>query len=168
MRLCIDIDGTLCEIRQENQTYAEVQPLPGAVEKLRTLRQAGHYIILATARHMKTCDANVGMVIARQGKILLQWLEDHQIEYDEIWFGKPNADIYIDDRGYRFNGNWHDISVEQLNTLLIDDAGKAAAKTNATSVHATADCQITCNNNADSSERMTMVSMPSAIATESA
>ena len=117
---------------------------------------------------MKTCDANVGMVIARQGKILLQWLEDHQIEYDEIWFGKPNADIYIDDRGYRFNGNWHDISVEQLNTLLIDDAGKAAAKTNATSIHATADSQITCNNNVDSSERMTMVSMPSAIATESA
>ena len=164
MRLCIDIDGTLCEIRQENQTYAEVQPLPAAVEKLRTLRQAGHYIILATARHMKTCDANVGMVIARQGKILLLWLEDHQIEYDEIWFGKPNADIYIDDRGYRFNGNWHDISVEQLNTLLIDDA----AKTNHTQIHRTADGQITCNNKADSSERMTMSSMPSATVTESA
>lgn len=117
MRLCIDIDGTLCDLRQPHQTYADLQPLPGAVEKLKTLRQAGHYIILATARHMKTCDANVGMVIAKQGKILLQWLEDYGIEYDEIWFGKPNADVYIDDRGYRFEGNWNDISIEQLTIL---------------------------------------------------
>lgn len=117
MRLCIDIDGTLCELRQSHQTYADVMPLPGAVAKLKALRQAGHYIILATARHMKTCDANVGMVIARQGKILLQWLEDYDIEFDEIWFGKPNADIYIDDRGYRFAGNWNDISIEALNEL---------------------------------------------------
>lgn len=121
MRLCIDIDGTLCEIRQQHQSYAEVEPLPGAVEKLKAMRQAGHYIILATARHMKTCDANVGMVIARQGKVLLQWLEDHDIEYDEIWFGKPNADIYIDDRGYRFEGNWPDISIEQLSELAMPE-----------------------------------------------
>lgn len=117
MRLCIDIDGTLCELKQSHQTYADVLPLPGAVEKLKALRQAGHYIILATARHMKTCDANVGMVIARQGKVLLQWLEDYDIEFDEIWFGKPNADIYIDDRGYRFAGDWNDITLDELSKL---------------------------------------------------
>lgn len=117
MRLCIDIDGTLCELKQSYQTYADVLPLPGAVEKLKALRQAGHYIILATARHMKTCDANVGMVIARQGKVLLQWLEDYDIEFDEIWFGKPNADIYIDDRGYRFAGDWNDITLDELSEL---------------------------------------------------
>lgn len=117
MRLCIDIDGTLCELKQSYQTYADVLPLPGAVEKLKALRQAGHYIILATARHMKTCDANVGMVIARQGKVLLQWLEDYDIEFDEIWFGKPNADIYIDDRGYRFAGDWNDITLDELSKL---------------------------------------------------
>lgn len=114
MRFCIDIDGTLCEIKQPHQSYAEVKPLAGAAHKLKALRQAGHYIILATARHMQTCDANVGLVMARQGKILFQWLEDHDIEFDEIWFGKPNADIYIDDRGYHFAGNWNDISVDEL------------------------------------------------------
>lgn len=127
MRLCIDIDGTLCELRQPHQSYADVKPLAGAVEKLASLRKAGHYIILATARHMKTCDANVGMVIARQGKVLLQWLEDHQIEYDEIWFGKPNADLYIDDRGYRFGGNWKDIEIDELAQLAQPDTVKPAA-----------------------------------------
>lgn len=122
MRFCIDIDGTLCEIKQPHQSYADVQPLAGAVAKLKALRQAGHYIILATARHMKTCDANVGLVVARQGKVLFQWLEDHDIEFDEIWFGKPNADIYIDDRGYHFAGNWNDISVDQLVDFALTSA----------------------------------------------
>lgn len=122
MRVCIDIDGTLCEIRQAHQTYADVQPLPGAIEQLKAMRKAGYYIILATARHMKTCDSNVGMVIARQGKTLLQWLEDHQIEYDEIWFGKPNADLYIDDRALRFDGNWHDIDIAGLAHLRQPEA----------------------------------------------
>lgn len=114
MRFCIDIDGTLCELKQPHQSYAQVKPLAGAVAKLKALRAAGHYIILATARHMKTCDANVGLVLAKQGQVLFQWLEDHQIEFDEIWFGKPNADIYIDDRGYHFAGNWNEIEIEDL------------------------------------------------------
>lgn len=117
MRFCIDIDGTLCEIKQAGQSYTEVKPLPGAVEKLKALKQAGHYIILATARHMKTCDANVGLVLARQGKVLFDWLENHEIVFDEIWFGKPNADIYIDDRGFHFNGNWNDIEIKDLESL---------------------------------------------------
>ena len=65
MKICIDVDGVLCELRRPEQTYADVQPLPGAVEKIKTLKQAGHYLILSTARHMATCNSNVGLVVAR-------------------------------------------------------------------------------------------------------
>lgn len=130
MRVCIDIDGTLCEIKQAHQTYADVQPLAGAVEQLKAMRDAGYYIILATARHMKTCDSNVGMVIARQGKMLLQWLDEHEIEYDEIWFGKPNADLYIDDRALRFNNNWQDISIADLEKLVKPESENALNELN--------------------------------------
>lgn len=114
MRLAIDIDGTICSFRQEGQTYADVEPLPGAVEKLQEMKKNGHYIILLTARHMKTCNGNVGLVVARQGKTLLDWLGKHGIPYDEIWFGKPQADIYIDDNGYRFQ-SWKDIAGDGSN-----------------------------------------------------
>ena len=114
MRLAIDIDGTICSFRKEGQTYADVEPLPGAVEKLKQFKQGGHYIILLTARHMKTCDGNVGLVVARQGKTLLDWLEKHGIPYDEIWFGKPQADIYIDDNGFRFE-SWKAIAGDGSN-----------------------------------------------------
>ena len=111
MRICIDIDGTICEVRRPDQSYADVRPLPGAAEKIRDLRKQGHYVIFATARHMQTCGANVGLVLKRQGKTLFDWLERHGFEYDEIWFGKPNADLYLDDRAHKFEGDWATIGV---------------------------------------------------------
>jgi capsule biosynthesis phosphatase len=108
MKICIDIDGVICELRQPEQSYADVAPLPGAVEKMNALKQAGHYLILCTARHMATCNSNIGLVVARQGKTLLDWLAQHHIPYDEIWFGKPHADVYLDDNGLRFTG-WNEI-----------------------------------------------------------
>ena len=71
MRICIDLDGVVCRLKQPGQSYAQLDPMPQAVQRLRSLKAAGHYIILHTARHMKTCGANVGMVIARQGKATL-------------------------------------------------------------------------------------------------
>jgi capsule biosynthesis phosphatase len=102
MRICIDLDGVICRLKKDGETYADVQPVPGAVEKLRALRAAGHYIIIHSARHMKTCNGNVGQVIARQGATTLAWLAQHGVEYDEIHFGKPYADVYLDDNAVRF------------------------------------------------------------------
>ncbi len=103
-RICIDLDGVIAKLRMPGQTYAEVEPVEGAAAKLVALKQAGHHLILFTARHMKTCEGNVGKVLARIGSITLQWLERHGIPYDEIHFGKPWADIYIDDNALRFEG----------------------------------------------------------------
>ena len=102
MRICIDLDGVIAEFKKEGQTYADCKVVPGAKEKLTELKKNGHYIIIQTARHMKTCDGNVGNVLAKIGKITLDWLEKHKIPYDEIYFGKPWAEVYIDDNAYRF------------------------------------------------------------------
>jgi len=114
MRICLDVDGTLCELKRPDDHYADVRPLPHAAESIRRLRAAGHYVILATARHMKTCGANVGLVVARQGPTLIEWLQRHAIEYDELWFGKPHADLYVDDKAMAFSGNWLSMSEDDL------------------------------------------------------
>lgn len=113
MKICIDIDGVICRLKEGDETYADILPVKGAQTKVRALKEAGHYIILYTARHMKTCQGNVGLVIARQAKTLLDWLEHYEIPYDEIYFGKPHADVYIDDNAYRFTA-WD----------VVDDEGK--------------------------------------------
>ena len=114
MRLCIDIDGVICELRGENQQYSDLQPMPGARDAIKLLRTQGHYIILYTARHMKTTQGNLGGVLAKQGKITLEWLDKYEIEYDEIYFGKPYADVYIDDLAKRFV-SWQEIIKELQN-----------------------------------------------------
>ncbi|MEO5340522.1 MAG: hypothetical protein H7837_08405 [Magnetococcus sp. MYC-9] len=117
MRICLDLDGVICAVKREGQSYAEVLPLPGAVEKITALHDAGHTIIIHTARHMKTCEGNSGKVIARLGKITLDWLERHAIPYDELHFGKPWADIYVDDNALRFS-SWDAIEGDGSNLPL--------------------------------------------------
>jgi capsule biosynthesis phosphatase len=109
MKICIDLDGVICRLKKEGETYDMLLPVDGAPEHLRQLKDAGHYIIINTARHMKTCQGNLGMVTARISLITLNWLEQYNIPYDEIYFGKPHADVYIDDNAYRFN-SWEEIS----------------------------------------------------------
>src|SRR5436305_8542616 len=100
--ICIDLDGVISELRLPGQDYAELLPVPGAVEKIRTLKEVGHRIVIFTARHMKTTGGNVGAAVARKGLVTLEWLERHSILYDEIHFGKPHAHLYLDDNALRF------------------------------------------------------------------
>ena len=113
MKIAIDLDGTICLLKKPDQSYSDLEPVPGAVERLQALNAAGHYIIIVTARNMSTCQGNVGKVMKNVGKITLDWLENHGIEYDEIYFGKPNAELYIDDRSIRFS-SWKEITNEFL------------------------------------------------------
>lgn len=113
MRIVIDLDGTICPVKGEGQKYENLEPFPGAVEKISALKSAGHYIIIQTARNMATQDSNLGKVIKNIGKVTLDWLDRHNIQYDEIYFGKPNAHIYIDDRAFRFS-NWEAITTREL------------------------------------------------------
>lgn len=117
MRICIDLDGVICELRRPSRRYEDLLPVKGAVEKIKALKAHGHYIIIFTARHMKTCEGNIGKIMARLGKVTFDWLARHDIPYDEIIFGKPWADIYIDDNACRFVG-WDKVSDDGSNLPL--------------------------------------------------
>ena len=116
MRIVVDLDGTICNLKDPNlsfEAYAHVKPLPGAVETLRKLKREGHYIIVHTSRHMKTCEGDVGMVKRRIGRLTIDWLSQYSVPYDEIHFGKPYGDVYIDDLAITFQG-WDKLSPEKF------------------------------------------------------
>jgi capsule biosynthesis phosphatase len=114
MRVCIDLDGVICELRAKDERYEDLRPVEGAVAAVQSLKAAGHTIILHTARHMKTCEGNVGLVLARQGRATFEWLARHDVPFDEIHFGKPQADVYIDDNALRFSA-WSEIAADGSN-----------------------------------------------------
>ncbi len=116
MRIVIDLDGTICPIKKSGETYDELPVLPGAAKRIKELKSDGHYIIIQTARNMATQESNLGRVMKNVGKITLDWLDRNEIDYDEIYFGKPNGHIYIDDRALRFIG-WNDITKKTIEDL---------------------------------------------------
>ncbi len=111
-RFCFDLDGTICENKKPGETYADVKPLPGAVEFIKKLKEDGHYVIILTARNMVTHNNNVGKVIANQAPIVIDWLKRYDVPHDELHFGKPHADYFIDDKGIKFE------NYESLKQLL--------------------------------------------------
>jgi hypothetical protein len=94
MRICVDLDKTLCV----GQPYIEAVPFDGAADFLTGLKRDGHTIILYTARGMGRNNGDAGRAVADIGLITLRQLEEWGFVYDEIYFGKPAADLYIDDK----------------------------------------------------------------------
>jgi capsule biosynthesis phosphatase len=97
MRFCFDLDNTLVSYPTKYGDYNSVQPKMQNIQLIRELHAAGHYIIIQTARRMKTHKANIGAVIADVGRITMETLAKFDIPYDELLFGKPYADVYVDD-----------------------------------------------------------------------
>jgi capsule biosynthesis phosphatase len=103
MRIVFDLDGVICELKKPSESYSEVSPKKKVIQKMRNLKDQGHYLIIHTGRHMRTCNGDVAKVIEKIGKITEDWLEKWNVPYDELVFGKPYADIYIDDLGVEFS-----------------------------------------------------------------
>ena len=96
-RFCFDLDNTLVTFPTIPNDYTSVQPITKTINILKYLKNFGHTIIIYTARRMKTHKGNIGKINADIGKITFETLEKFDIPYDEIIFGKPCADFYIDD-----------------------------------------------------------------------
>ena len=97
--LVVDIDNTLCK-KNKTQEYSEATPIIKVCNALRKADKLGAYIILFTSRNMRTFRGSLGLVNKITAPIILRWLAENKIPYDEIYFGKPwgNSISYIDDK----------------------------------------------------------------------
>lgn len=111
--VCVDFDKTLCD-----SDYPKLgPPITGGREALQTFRDLGYLIIISSCR---SCGWNWDLyykdapfVPAHEREVhqsMIGWLNRYDIPYDVIddgTKGKVSADIYIDDKGFRFE-NWAD------------------------------------------------------------
>lgn len=96
-RICFDLDNTLVMYPQKKGDYSTVKPIEENIAFARYLKSKGHTIIIYSARRMRTHNGNVGSIIADIGKETIDTLDKFNIPYDEVYFGKPYADFYVDD-----------------------------------------------------------------------
>lgn len=96
-RICFDLDNTLVTYPTIKGDYTTVKPIDKNISFLKYLKSFGNTIIIYTARRMKTHSGNIGKINSDIGKITFDTLDKFKIPYDEIYFGKPYADFYIDD-----------------------------------------------------------------------
>ena len=120
MRIVFDLDGVICELKKPSESYSDVNPKKKVIQKMRDLKEEGHYLIIHTGRHMRTCEGDVTKVIEKIGKVTEDWLEKWKVPYDELVFGKPYADVYIDDLGYEFSSSKKlGEKLEQIQPIII-------------------------------------------------
>jgi uncharacterized HAD superfamily protein len=101
--IAIDIDGVVCE---EEKTFDRplAKPIPGALEYIQRLYDAGHVIVFWTARGWE------------QYRVTSDWLNRHGFSYHALSMGKPIVDIFIDDRAIHFE-SWEQAGEELKNRI---------------------------------------------------
>ena len=88
MIYCFDIDGTLCTKGHED--YKNTEPFLDRIKIVNDLYDEGNKIILFTARGAAT-GIDWEDLTKEQAKA---W----GLKYNELIFGKPHADVFIDDK----------------------------------------------------------------------
>jgi capsule biosynthesis phosphatase len=100
-RFCFNIDNTL--LINNISDSSKFIPLEKNINYLKFLKNLNHTIILYTSTGMNNYSNNIGKIMQNDGILILKTLEEFEIPYDEIYFGKPYADYYIDNLAINSN-----------------------------------------------------------------
>lgn len=73
-------------------------PVPGAVRAIKILRGTYKVVVFSTR-----CSSERGRIAVHD------YLVYHEAEVDDVSSTKPPGILYVDDRGFRFNGDWSEL-----------------------------------------------------------
>ena len=94
MKIYVDIDDTICT-KSEDLDYKKAQPLKKNIKKINKLYDNGHVIVYWTARGTMT-----GI---DWRDVTEQQFESWGVKYHKLILGKPNYDLFIDDKNIEAN-----------------------------------------------------------------
>lgn len=101
MKIAFDIDGTVLTQGTPEHNYDGCEPLPGMVDVVNDLYDAGHEIYFFTARHFKHFVKTDNM------------LKAYGFKYHGLVMNKISCDLFVDDRGFRMDNN-----IDELKKLI--------------------------------------------------
>lgn len=96
MKYFIDLDNTLC--LNANSDYANSIPILERINYVNELKKQGHEITIWTARG--SCSG------IDHHELTLNQLKEWNVSYDNLLLGKPDYDVYIDDKSFNVDTLW--------------------------------------------------------------
>ena len=117
-KLVIDLDDPISVT--EHGDYVNSKQIKKTVDMIRQYKEQGFYIVIHSARNMRTYNGEVGLINIPTLPNIIEWLKKNDIPFDEIIVGKPWCGydgFYIDDKAVR-PSEFHSMSFEEIKELL--------------------------------------------------
>lgn len=86
--------------------YSKSLPINKNIRFINKLFKSGHYITLYTARYMGRNKNDVKKAMAQGLNQTKNQLNKWGLKYHKLFFGKPAADYYVDDKFIDFKKDW--------------------------------------------------------------
>ena len=107
-----DLDNVLCNTKGSN--YIQSLPLKEIIRTVNILSQKGNYIKIFTSRYMGRNKENKNKAIKDGYNFTKKQLKKWNVKYDELIFGKPPYDLFVDDTNLSFKKNWSKLILKLL------------------------------------------------------
>ena len=91
--IVMDLDNTISFTKSGDYSAAEVDI--EVVAKMREYKEMGFKIVIHSARNMRTYDGNLGLINANTLPVVMRWLDENDIPYDEILWVNHGADLMV-------------------------------------------------------------------------
>jgi capsule biosynthesis phosphatase len=120
-KLIVDIDNTLCTTIDSD--YKNSSPIYSVISKLQEYKDLGFTVVLFSSRNMRTYGSNIGKINIHTLPVIIEWLNRHNVPYDEVLIGKPwcgHDGFYIDDRAIR-PSEFIKLSYDEIKLILSNE-----------------------------------------------
>jgi len=103
--IVVDLDDTICfpnhSYDDTERKYELASPNLNMIEALHRAKAKDYRIVVYTARRMLTHHGDLQKIEEDAGEATRKWLNKYNVPCDELIFGKPYAEYYVDDKALR-------------------------------------------------------------------
>lgn len=97
--IALDFDGVLHSYKTWDGDIPKNSPVDGALSFVNDLVDMGYEVVIFSSRAKNETGK----------KGISDWLEKHDFPKLKVHHDKPAAELYVDDRGYRFDGDFSEV-----------------------------------------------------------
>ena len=112
--ICFDIDNVICKTNS-NHDYKKSKPKKKVIKFINELFSLGYIIKIYTARYMGRNNEDYLNVKKKYFETTKQQLNGWGLNYHKLYMGKPNFDLFVDDKALNFTNEWPKQLKKKLN-----------------------------------------------------